>query len=197
MPLSPRHTTQVLPAEKKRKRDNKSNAKRIEKRKTSYHGFRTAPIQSELSFPIAQRQTKMAPQCSQKAKVTAAAKKLSQTTHKRHERNFRFNPRVLCNTILREQVLFTKIFERFSPIFSKLRLCHFHGFHQAIKDRQTHVYPVSHVLDPMLVRLKMTPKLSGALSLHGHITTAHSTMEVRRLLVLCANHEALVGRMEI
>ena len=59
------------------------------------------------------------------------------------------------------------------------------------------MHPVSHVFEPMFVRLKMTRKLSGALRFHGHITTAHSTMEVRRLPVLCTAHEALVGRMEI
>ena len=139
----------------------------------------------------------MAPKSSQKGKVTAAAKKLSQTAHKRHERNFRFHPRVFCNKILRERVLFTKIFERFSPIFSQLHLCHFHGLHQTIKDRQTHMYSVSHVLDPMLVRFKMTPKLAGALRLQSHITTTHSAMKVRRLSVLCTAHETLVGRMEI
>ena len=59
------------------------------------------------------------------------------------------------------------------------------------------MHPVSHVFDPMFVRLKMTLKLSGALRFHGHITTGHSTMEVRHLLVLCTAHDALVGRMEI
>ena len=139
----------------------------------------------------------MAPQSLQKGEVTAATKKLSQATHKRHERNFRLHPRVLRNKILRERVLFTKILEGFCPIFSQLCLGHFDGFHQTIEDRQSHVHLVSHVFDPMFVGLKMTLKLSGSLRFHGHITTAHSTMEVRRLPVLCTAHEALVGRVEI
>ena len=182
---------QVLLAKKKR-----GQLIQRTKKRTSYHGFRTAPFQSELSFTIAQRQAKMAPQSSQK-KVTAAVKKLSQTTHKRHEWNFRLHPRMLRNKILRERVLFPKILERFSPMFSQLCLRHFHGFHQTIKDPQTHMHPVSHVFEPMFVRLKMTLKLSGALRFHGHNTTTHSTMEVRRLPVLCTAHEALVGRTEI
>ena len=43
--------------------------------------------------------------------------------------------RMLLEKILRERVLFTKILEGYRPIFNQLCLCHFHGFHQTIKDR--------------------------------------------------------------
>ena len=123
----------------------------------------------------------MPPKLSQERKVSTTAEKFSQLAHERHERNFKFHSGMLRHKVLREKVLITKIFERFSPIFSHLDLCQIHRLHKTIKDRQAHMHPVSYVLDPMFVGFKIAPKVARALRFHDHITTTHSAMEVRRL----------------